>query len=129
MRSESIDEETKILVVDGLWCKYRSRGKGVVLVALGVDSVGMVTLLDWLGCEGESKSNWYRLFRLLQRRGLEDVELVVSDGVPGILDALRFLWKREIPHQYCLWYLTWKIHKKKAVYSNKFLFYIMLDKQ
>lgn len=105
MRTESIDAETKILVVDGLWGKYRSRGTGVVLIALGVDGAGKVKLLDWLGCESERKSNWCRLFRRLQRRGLEDVELLVSDGVVGISDAFSLVWKKSPRHQYCLWHL------------------------
>jgi len=105
MRTESIDDETKILVVDGLWGKYRGRGKGVVLIALGVDGAGKVKLLDWLGCDSESKSNWCRLFRRLQKRGLRDVELVVSDGVAGLLDAFSLVWKKSPQHQYCLWHL------------------------
>jgi transposase-like protein len=106
MRERVIDAEIKVLVVDGLSGRYRNRGRGVVLVALGVDAYGKGILLDWMGCDGESGANWLRLFRRLQSRGLLAPEMVVSDGAPGISEALRYVWKRPVLHQPCLWHLS-----------------------
>lgn len=112
MREDRIGADIKVLVVDGISVRYRRRGRGVVLVALGVDIYGQAILLDWMGCEVESGANWRLLFRRLRFRGLESVDLIVSDGAPGISEAFRQVWKDPTPlHQPCLWHISRDLSK------------------
>ena len=103
-REQAISDAIRYLVVDGLWGRYRGGGQGVVLVAIGVTVNGKAQLLDWIACKGEHKHEWLRLFRRLQRRGLQDVELVVSDGIAGLDDCLRWVWGEGVKRQLCLWH-------------------------
>ena len=103
-RQEAISEEIRVIVIDGVWGHYRKRGRGVVLVALGVTTTGKARLLDWLACESEDKSHWLKLFRRLQERGLKELELLVSDGISGLDDCLRWVWGTKVKHQLCLWH-------------------------
>lgn len=106
MRSAPIAEDIQILVIDGLHGKFRKRGQGVCLLAIGLDGEGHATLLDWSGCSSESAQNWRRLFRRLKKRGLKRVKLVVSDDASGVPQAIRDVWGEECEHQLCLWHFS-----------------------
>ena len=105
MRESVIGDDIRVLVIDGIFGRYRKRGRGVVLVALGIDVNGGCNLLDWLGCDSENTLNWSMLFRRLIYRGLKKPELIVSDGGTGITEAISRVWKTPPRHQICLWHL------------------------
>ena len=105
MQEGRIDDGIKILVVDALHGKYRGGGRGVCLLAIGVDEQGESKLLDWLGCEGESSGNWRGLFRRLKARGLNEVKLAVSDDYKAIKEAIPDVWGNDCMHQLCLWHI------------------------
>ncbi|MFQ6116589.1 MAG: transposase, partial [bacterium] len=107
MRNSRIGKEIVALVVDGLHGKFRLLGlRGVCLLAIGIDKNGDGHLLDWLGCDSESAANWRRLFRRLRARGLQNVELLVSDDSKGAVGAMRDVWGQEVAHQLCLWHFS-----------------------
>lgn len=104
-RSRAISSELIAVVVDGVWIKYRHKGKGVILAALGITSSGQVIFLDWQVSRTESASAWLRFFRTLQSRGMRTPQLIVSDDSPAIRQAIGYAFGR-INHQLCLWHVS-----------------------
>ncbi len=83
----------RVLVFDGVVLSRRT-GAGAlrrpVLVALGLRPDGKKEILDFVLAPAESQPAWEQFLTDLQRRGLttEGLELVVTDGGPGLLAAL-----------------------------------------
>ena len=106
-RSEPIPPRRyRAIVVDGIYLRYRRRvsrapRKGVLLVAVGVREGGGFDVLDWRGTFQESTEDYEELLTRLWRRGLESVELVVSDGAAAILSAAQTVYPAA-QHQLCL---------------------------
>lgn len=119
-RRRVIGSELAAIVVDGIWIKYRGRGKGVILTALGITRKGQVIFLDWQAAVSESSSAWIRLFRSLKSRGLKQPELIVSDDNPGIRQAVRYAFGDEVKQQLCLWHVSQdlKRHLSNRQYWN-----------
>lgn len=96
----------RALTVDGIYLRYR-RGadrparQGVLLVAVGVRDGGRFEVLDWQAAEAETTEAYERLFTRLWRRGLQEVELIVSDGEQAISSAAAMVYAGAA-HQLCL---------------------------
>src|ERR1700728_2394152 len=80
----------RALAVDGIYLRYRRSAqsparKGVLLVVVGVREGGGFEVLDWMAAE--TSQAYEELFTRLWRRGLEQVELVISDGAEGAASA------------------------------------------
>ncbi|MEK7756586.1 MAG: transposase, partial [Planctomycetota bacterium] len=89
--------EFPILVVDALHHRYRRRAQrgpreGVLLVAVGVRRDGSFAVLDWLAAPAETTAAYEQLFTRLWQRGLERVELLVSDGAEAIASAAAVVY-------------------------------------
>ncbi len=96
----------RAVVVDGIYLRYRRRvsraaRKGVLLVAVGVREGGGFDVLDWRGAAGETTEDYEELLTRLWKRGLESVELIVSDGAEAILSAAQTVYPAA-RHQLCL---------------------------
>lgn len=106
-RSEPIPPRRyRALVVDGIYLRYRrclsqAARKGVLLVAVGVREGGGFDVLDWRGAFAETSEDYEALFTQLWRRGLESVELIVSDGLPAVVSAAQTVYPAA-RHQLCL---------------------------
>jgi transposase-like protein len=83
----------RVLVFDGVVLSRRT-GAGAlrrpVLVALGIRPDGKKEILDFVLAPAESQPAWELFLTDLQRRSLatEGLELIVTDGGPGLLAAL-----------------------------------------
>jgi transposase-like protein len=98
--------EFPILVVDAVHHRYRrcaQRGprQGVLLVAVGVRRDGSFRVLDWQAAPAETTTAYEQLFTRLWQRGLERVELMVSDGESAIPSAAEIVFPAAA-HQLCL---------------------------
>ena len=98
--------EFPILVVDALHHRYRRRAQrgpraGVLLVAVGVRRDGSFAVLDWLAAPAETTAAYEQLFTRLWQRGLERIELLVSDGAEAIASAAAMVYPAA-GHQLCL---------------------------
>lgn len=96
----------RALTVDGIYLRYRRRAdrparQGVLLVAVGVRDGGRFEVLDWQAAEAETTEAYERLFTRLWRRGLQEVELIVSDGEQAISSAAAMVYAGAA-HQLCL---------------------------
>jgi transposase-like protein len=91
-RSRALGNRTwPFLIVDARYEKVRHAGRIVsraVLVVAGVNDEGHREILTWRLGDSESEQTWAEVFGELRRRGLSDVELIVSDGHEGIRAAL-----------------------------------------
>ena len=96
----------RAVVVDGIYLRYRRRvsraaRQGVLLVAVGVREGGGFEVLDWRGAAAETTQDYEALLTRLWRRGLEAVELIVSDGAEAIVSAAVMVYPGAA-HQLCL---------------------------
>lgn len=94
------------LVVDAIHLRYRRRADrparaGVLLVAVGVRGNGTFAVLDWLAAPEETTEAYERLFTRLWQRGLEQVQLIVSDGAEAVVSAMGVVYPAAA-HQLCL---------------------------
>jgi transposase-like protein len=106
-RSEEIaPRRYRAIVVDGIYLRYRRSvsqpgRKGVLLVAVGVREGGAFEVLDWRAAAAESTEDYEELLTRLWKRGLETVELIVSDGLTAIVSAAQTVYPGA-RHQRCL---------------------------
>ncbi len=79
------------VIVDAIYTKAREGGavrhKGM-LIAMGVNSDGQREILGFQAGDGESYETWTAFFRQLKSRGLQGVDLVVSDSHGGLVKAI-----------------------------------------
>jgi putative transposase len=78
------------LLIDARYEKVRVNGQVVsqaVLVAAGITSEGKREILDWRLGDSESEGTWGEMFRTLKDRGLQGLELIVSDAHSGLIAA------------------------------------------
>jgi len=103
----------RALTVDGIYLRYRRRAdrpgrKGVLLVAVGVKDGGQFEVLDWQAAVEETTDAYEALFTRLWRRGLEKVELIVSDGAEAVTSAAEIVYP-QTAHQLCLLHWFWTL--------------------
>ncbi|MFB3880168.1 MAG: IS256 family transposase [Armatimonadota bacterium] len=100
-----LHDRWRFLLLDGVTMSVKgARGlrKRLVLVVYGIDTEGRRELLDFLLADGESEAQWAALLHHLWGRGLKGakLELVVTDGAPGLIAALKFIYPHAL-HQRC----------------------------
>ena len=104
--NRALEDRYRILFLDGVTQKVRSASghviKKVVLVAYGITGEGQRELIDFRISPSESEAAWYGLLNRLYHRGLvgEMLEIVVSDGSPGLAAALEYIYS-DVDHQRC----------------------------
>jgi putative transposase len=96
----------RALAVDGIYLRYRRSAesparKAVLLVAVGVREGGGFEVLEWMAAPAETSQAYEELFMRLWRRGLEQVELIISDGAEGAASAAALVYPAAA-HQLCL---------------------------
>ena len=102
-RRSLAEEPIPYLYLDGHYEGVRlgTKGKEAILVAHGVRRDGRRVLLGvWLGCH-EDTASWKLALQDLVERGLARPGLVISDGNPGLIRAVRELWPKT-PRQRCI---------------------------
>jgi putative transposase len=85
------------LFLDGIILKTKTgfgAKKKAVLVAYGIKMDGRRELIDFTVTNAESEKRWWRFLNDLARRGLrgEALGLVVTDGNPGLENAVDLVW-------------------------------------
>jgi transposase-like protein len=95
----------RYLILDGVSVRIRLVGKvqrRMVLCAYGITLAGKRELIDFQVVKAEGEDTWYGFLWNLWSRGLhgEFLELMATDGQPGLIKALGRLWAA-VPHQRC----------------------------
>jgi transposase-like protein len=101
-----LNEVFPYLIVDARYERIREAGVIVshaVLIAIGIDWDGRRQILGVELANRESRSSWSEFLRGLKARGLNGVELVVSDDHAGLKAAIRevlpeAVWQRCYVH-------------------------------
>jgi len=107
-RNAAIQGPHPYVYLDGIALK-RSWGGEVrdvaVLVAVGVNERGFRDILGVMEGAKEDKASWTKFLRHLKERGLDGVELIVSDKCLGLVESLAEFypdarWQRCVVHWY-----------------------------
>jgi transposase-like protein len=90
-RNHPITGSFAYVYLDGIWLK-RSWGGEVknvsILVAIGVNEEGYREVLGVMEGAKEDKASWEAFLRHLKSRGLEGVQLIVSDKCLGLVETV-----------------------------------------
>ena len=100
-----LKDQYRYLILDGVSVRIRLVGKvqrRLVLCAYGITPRGRRELIDFQIAKAEGEDSWYSFLWHLWSRGLrgEFLELIATDGQPGLIRALGRLWAA-VPHQRC----------------------------
>jgi putative transposase len=107
-RQRPIEGEHPYVYLDGIWLKRCWGGEVrnvAVLVAVGVNAEGYREVLGVMEGAKEDKESWTAFLRYLKGRGLQGVQLFVSDKCLGLVESLgefypQACWQRCVVHFY-----------------------------
>jgi transposase-like protein len=98
-QSRPLDSVYPVVFIDAIHVKIRE-GKVVkrpVYSVVGVSVNGERDILGlWVGDGGEGPKYWHQVLSELLNRGVQDVCIVVCDGVRGLPDAIADVWPQAI---------------------------------
>jgi putative transposase len=105
-RQRPIEGEHPYVYLDGIWLKRCWGGEVrnvAVLVAVGVNAEGYREVLGVMEGAKEDKESWTAFLRYLKGRGLQGVQLFVSDKCLGLVESLgefypQACWQRCVVH-------------------------------
>jgi putative transposase len=104
----ALDAVYPVIFLDALVCKVRENGtvrNKCAHLAVGVDADGRKEVLGiWVEAT-EGARFWTRVMGELKARGVEDVLVVVCDGLTGLPQAVTSVWPQAIV-QTCIVHLT-----------------------
>ena len=83
--------------------EYESKNYAVYTI-LDYDLDGQKDILGWCLNESESKHTWMQIFDELKGRGVEDVLFICMDGVSGLEDGAKAIFK-DVVVQRCIVHL------------------------
>jgi putative transposase len=107
-QSRPLDRVYPVIYLDALVCKVRDEGvvrNKAAHLALGVDADGRKEVLGVWVETNEGAKFWLRVCNELRSRGVEDVLVVVCDGLKGLPQAIEAVWSQAWV-QTCIVHLT-----------------------
>lgn len=90
-----LDRVYPVVFVDAIAVKVRDGQvtNKPVYVAIGVTVDGERDILGlWIGDGGEGAKFWLQVFTELKNRGVEDICILVCDGLKGMVDSVATVW-------------------------------------
>jgi len=91
-RYRKLEKNYPFVMADAMYIKvredYRVRSKAL-LIAMGINADGRKEILGFDLCESETELGWGDFFAGLKQRGLQGVDLVISDSHAGLVRAIR----------------------------------------
>ncbi|MFE1165477.1 IS256 family transposase, partial [Streptomyces sp. NPDC058829] len=98
-QARPLDRVYPVVFVEAINVKVRD-GKVAnrpIYVAMAVTVEGTRDILGiWAGDGGEGAKHWLQVFTELKNRGIEDVLMLVCDGLKGLPDAVEAVWPRTV---------------------------------
>lgn len=107
-QSRPLDTVYPVIFLDAIVCKVRHEGavrNKAAHLAVGVDVDGRKEVLGIWVETAEGASFWLRVMNELKSRGVEDVLIVVCDGLTGLPAAVTACWPQAIV-QTCIVHLV-----------------------
>src|SRR5512145_3204615 len=107
-RNEPLKKHYTYVYIDGIWLKRSWAGEVrniSVLVAIGVNNAGFREIIGVAEGSKEDKASWANFLRYLKSRGLEMIDLIISDKSLGLLEVIpdfypEAKWQRCMVHFY-----------------------------
>lgn len=107
-RNEPLKNHYTYVYIDGIWLKRSWAGEVrniSVLVAIGVNNDGFREIIGVAEGSKEDKASWANFLRYLKSRGLESIDLIISDKSFGLLEVIpdfypKAKWQRCMVHFY-----------------------------
>jgi len=107
-RNEPLKNHYTYVYIDGIWLKRSWSGEVrniSVLVAIGVNNDGFREIIGVAEGSKEDKASWANFLRYLKLRGLERIDLFISDKSLGLLEVIpdfypKAKWQRCMVHFY-----------------------------
>ncbi|GGX52225.1 hypothetical protein GCM10010341_87070 [Streptomyces noursei] len=98
-QSRPLDRVYPVVFVDAINVMIRGGQVATrpIYVAMAVTVEGTRDILGiWAGDGGEGAKHWLQVFTELRNRGVEDVLMLVCDGLKGLPDAVEAVWPRTV---------------------------------
>ena len=98
-QNRSLDLVYSVLFIDAINVKIRDGhvANRPVYVALAVTAEGHRDILGiWAGDGGEGAKYWLHVLTELKNRGVQDVLMLVCDGLKGLPDAVETVWPKTV---------------------------------
>lgn len=107
-RNEPLKNHYTYVYIDGIWLKRSWAGEVrniSVLVAIGVNNEGFREIIGVAEGSKEDKASWANFLRYLKSRGLESIDMIISDKSLGLLEVIpdfypKARWQRCMVHFY-----------------------------
>ena len=108
------EEQIAYLFLDGYYegVRFGTKGKEAVLIVHGIRANGSRVLLGVYLGEQESTESWKLALSDVVARGLRRPWMVISDGNPGLIRAVKDTWGKKMARQRCI------VHKTRNVLSR-----------
>lgn len=102
-RQRPLDQRYPVIFIDCLYVKVRrdTVQNEAFYVILAVNEQGTREVIAIDSLPTESATGWRELFTGLRARGLQDIGLIVADGLSGLDAAVAHVWPRT-PLQWCV---------------------------
>lgn len=101
--SRPLDVLYPVIFVDAIVVKVRDgQGRNTPFyVVMGVTTGGERDILGiWAGDGAEGARFWLQVFSELKNRGVEDILIVVCDGLKGLPEAINTTWEQTVVQQW-----------------------------
>ncbi|MFF4283687.1 IS256 family transposase [Streptomyces kronopolitis] len=98
-QSRPLDAVYPVVFIDAIHVKIRDGAVAnrPVYVALAVTTEGRREILGlWAGDGGEGAKHWLHILTEIKNRGVNDVLMLVCDGLKGLPEAVETVWPRTI---------------------------------
>lgn len=99
MASRPLDPVYPVVFIDAIHVKIRDGAVAnrPIYVALAVTNEGRREILGlWAGDGGEGAKHWLHILTEIKNRGVNDVLMLVCDGLKGLSEAVETVWPRTI---------------------------------
>jgi putative transposase len=98
-QNRPLDPVYPVIFIDAIHVKIRDGqvANRPIYVALAVTTEGTRDILGlWAGDGGEGAKHWLRVLTELKNRGVNDVLMLVCDGLKGLPDAVGTVWPQTV---------------------------------
>jgi putative transposase len=99
-QSRPLDEVYPVVFIDAIQVKIRDGqvANRPVYTVIGVTVDGMREILGlWVGDGGEGAKYWRQVLGEIRNRGVDDVLMLVCDGLRGLVESVNDIWPLATP--------------------------------
>ena len=103
-KNRELDSYYPVIFIDATYFPINRSGvkKEAIYVALGIRRDGRREILGYdIGGEGESANVWKEMLNNIKMRGVEEVTLIVGDGLTGLKEAIKKVYPGA-RYQHCI---------------------------